>query len=514
MARKIAGRMGLLLVAVALLAGLAACGGGSEKKTTTATAPSAGPRGTLKVGVDFKPDSWDTLTQPNTTFTRIAYEGLVYTAPDGSTIIPKLASSWDVTRTSATFHLRKGVVFHDGAPFDADAVIANLEHVRATPNPWQHNFDSVSKMTAKDPYTLVLTLKSPAPDLLANLAARGLYMVSPKALASKSYLQQPAGTGPWVLDQGKTIKDLKYVFDAFPRYWNKKAVGPRQLEIYDIPDANALYSALITGQIDVGWLLPSMAQTAKKAGMKVIDYEMLRYHLLMYDRGPGGVFGDPRVRKAVCSAIDFQSILKANYSGLGGLATQRLRTGSPAYVEGAEGYPFDLAKAAAWMKEAGNPKISFKLPFFPPVQPAHELMKESLGKIGIDVQLVKLTIPEYFSQYETAKYPLVFNTSTAEDAGPYGYYTYRFAKDAAGNPDHVAPPPALARAVQDAVDAPSADTQKRDYQRMTEIIEQDALDCGFLDVPGVWAYNPKKLDRITPTTNEPSAFRYDEAVVK
>lgn len=526
MSRRFRG-LAIAVVCFAAMVSAACSGSGDSSNDTesqsTAAAPvetdaapteSGGPSGTLRVAVDFKPDNWDTLTKPNTTYTRIPYEGLVYTTPDGSEYIPVLAESWEVTPTEVTLHLREGVTFHDGTPFTADSVIANIEHIKATPNPWQHAFDSVSELVAEDDHTLVFKLSRPAPDLLGNLASRGLYMVNPTALEDGSYLEEPNGTGPWRLNKDETVTDVKYVFDAFPEYWNKEAIGPENLELYTIADVNAMYSALLAGDVDVAWIFPSMVEAAEGAGMEVLDYKMLRYHLLMYDRGEGGVLGDPLVRQAICSAIDSQAILDANFSGLGGIANQRFPDTSPAYVADLDGYDFDLAEAQRLMDEAGNPEVSFQLPFFPPVQAAHELIRENLAQIGIDVELVKMTIPQYFSEYETNKYPLIFNTSTAEDVGPYDYYNYRFAAEGAGNPNHVPPPPWLAEAVDAAANAATPEEAAEHYQEMTRLINENAIDCGYLDVPGVWAYNPDTVENIVPTVNEPSAFRYTEAIVK
>lgn len=509
----------LAVFAISLLAAAAtACdddeGSGNGNGSDATAGGSGGPSGTLRVAMDFKPDDWETLTKPNTTFTRIPYEGLVYTTPDASKLIPRLATSWDVKDREVRFQLRKGVEFHDGTPFNADAVIANIEHIRETPSAWQSTFDSVAEAVAEDDHTLVLKLKRPDPDLLANLAARGAYIISPKALKSGSFKQRPSGTGPWRINEEESVTDFKYVFDYFDKYWDKSAIGPEKLEMYNIPDANARYSALQSGQADIAWLDPTQAENAVDAGMKRVSYPMLRYHLLMFDRGKGGALGDPLVRKAICHSVDTDSMLKATYAGLGGTPNQRFRRTSPAYVDDLDGYDFDLEKAKQLMKEAGNPKVSFQMPFFPSVQPTHEILKEDLAEIGIDLEVIKLTVPEYFSVYETDKYPLIYNTSTSEDAGPYSYYQYRFAEDSSGNPHHVPPPPELAQAVDQAVASTSEEAGAEHWQEMIRILNDQALDCGFLDVPGVWAYDPDKLGNVVPTLNEPSAFRYREAQVK
>src|SRR5262245_7275740 len=100
-----------------------ACGGQSIQHSTG----HADGHCPLHGGVAFALDSWETLDKPNTTYLEGLFEGLVALESDGIKVAPQLATEWTQTPTELTFTLRPGVLFHDGTPFDAEAVKVNLE---------------------------------------------------------------------------------------------------------------------------------------------------------------------------------------------------------------------------------------------------------------------------------------------------------------------------------------------------------------------------------------------------
>src|SRR5690606_16474701 len=145
-------------------------------------AAQAEPHGTLRWGIGFEPQGWNPQLPPNTTYTQLVYEGLMRMAPDGTTIEPALATEWTVTPTDITFKLRDDVVFHDGTPFNADAVIANIENVQAASNRWREAIGGIAEVVKVDDYTVRFDLLRPSPSLPFTLTQRGLNMISPKAL--------------------------------------------------------------------------------------------------------------------------------------------------------------------------------------------------------------------------------------------------------------------------------------------------------------------------------------------
>jgi peptide/nickel transport system substrate-binding protein len=133
--------------------------------------------GTLTVLEVLEPDTLDPLFGDQVTNDRTVYnqfyETLIRMMPDGS-LEPLLAESFDTDEAAGTitFHLRSGITFHDGEPFDADAVVANLKRLvdPAIDSPKSGEFEQVKSIEATDPSTVVITLNEYAPAVLSSLA--------------------------------------------------------------------------------------------------------------------------------------------------------------------------------------------------------------------------------------------------------------------------------------------------------------------------------------------------------
>lgn len=467
----------------------------------------ADPSGTLRWGASFEPSGWNPQVQPNTTFIGLVYEGLLQMSPDGVTINSRLAESWSITPTEATFKLREGVTFHDGTPFNADAVIANIENVKKAANRWQETVSGIAKVVKVDDYNVKFELSRPSPSLLYTLTQPGLNMVSPKALAEGTWQTMPSGTGAFVYKEDETISGSKYVFDYYDKYYAPDEVGPAKVEVYYLTDDASRYNALLAGQIDAAdGDVMNLAQ-AEAAGMKNHTWTTLRYHMIMLDRK--GVFGDPLVRKAMCMAMPGEQISKARYADMLKFPNQRFDAGDPAHVADLKDYSYDIEGAKALMAEAGNPKVSFKLPSPDFLKVESELLKESFAKIGIEVEIVLMPAGEYFQAFYSGQYPLIVNTMTSEYGGMFNYYPFRFSKTGKANTFHVDPPARLEAAYQEALMAPEG-KQAPLLQEMTRIIHDEALDCGFMDIAGAVHYDPKRIISLETTRWEPSALRYKD----
>ena len=467
----------------------------------------AEPSGTLRWGVGFEPQGWNPQVQPNTTYIGLVYEGLLEMASDGVTIKPRLAEAWSISPTEMTFQLRQGVTFHDGTPFNADAVIANIESLQKAANRWQETVSGIAKVVKVDDYNVKFELKHPSPSLPYTLTQPGLNMVSPRALADGSWKTSPVGTGPYVYKEDASVQGSKYVFDHYDKYYALGDVGPAQVEVHYLADGASRYNALLAGQVDAVDGDPSQLEQAEAAGLKNHTWTMLRYHLIMLDRK--GVFGDARVRKAMCMATPVEQISVGLYAGLLKFPNQRFDEGDPSHVADLKGYAYDIEGAKALLAEAGTPKVSFKLPSPDFLKLESELVKESFGKAGIEVEIALMPPSEYFQNFYSGQYPLIVNTMTAEYGGMFNYYPFRFSAAGKANTYKVDPPARLEAAYQEALAAPT-EAQAPLLQEMTRIIHDEALDCGFMDIAGVVHYDPKRITSLGTTTWEPSALRYKE----
>lgn len=465
----------------------------------------ADPSGVLRWGAGFEPQGWNPQVQPNTTYSQLIYEGLLQVAEDGTTIEPRLAEEWTITPTEATFRLREGVVFHDGTPFNADAVIANIMSVKGAANRWQETLTAVKDVVKIDDYNVRFELEYPNPALLYTLTQRGLHMVSPAVLEAGTIQSEPVGTGPYVFNEQASVTGSTYVFDFFGDYYAPQEVGVEKVEVHYFQDASSRYNALLAGQVDAVDGDPTQVQTAESMGLGVHVWHTLRYHLIMLDRKDA--LGDPRVRKAMCMAMPLEQINQARFGGLLNFTAQRFDEGDPAHVAGLEAYPYDIEAARALMEEAGNPQINVELPSADFMRIISELVKESFGMIGVNVDVITMPAPEYFQSFYSGRYPFIVNAMTAENGGMFNYYPFRFSMDGAANTFDAEPPARLQEAYDEALNAPEEE-QSALLQEMTQIIHDEALDCGYMDAVAVAYYNTDRFETIVGTTWEPSALRY------
>lgn len=498
-----------LAVGMAAALGLAACGGDSSDNPSEPDESGeveAAAGGTLRYGATFEPTNWTMAAHPNEAYVSLVYDGLFQHAADGVTVEPVLASDWELTNEGATFELREGVTFHDGTPFDAEAVVTNLEHIRDQGNQWSVPLNNVTEMTAVDEHTVELTFSAPSPTLLSSLAARGFNMISPAALEDGSYELHPVGTGPYVLDEDASTTGSILVFTEFEDYHSPEDLGPDRIEMHFVADSNAAYNALSAGQVDVAFVDQSTVDSVESQGFSTETYTALAWHLMMHDRE--GLFAEENVRRAMCHAMPLQSINDVQYEGRASIASQRFDDGDPAYVPDLEPYEYDLELAQSYMDEAGNPEISFQMPHGTGTSAVHELIRESWNSIGIDVEIIPMENSQYFGVLFNADYPVIFNVSNGEDPGMAAYYTMRFTEGGGGNPFNAAPPAGLAEIFDAAMEADSPEDQEPYWQEMTQFIHDNAYDCGFFDVPHTVAYDPDVVDTMAVTPYYPSALRY------
>ena len=192
------------------------------------------------------------------------YENLVSFADTTTELVPELATRWDISPDGLTytFHLRQGVTFHDGTPFNAEAVVFSLDRQRdkkpahpfhsvGGPYPyWQAMSmdDIVADLKATDDSTVVFTLKRRNAPFLANLAMGFASIISPTAAKQhgEDFFKRPSGTGPfrfvaWTKDDSITL-------ERYPEYWGEKAYLDRVV-FRVIPETTVRLLALREGSV-------------------------------------------------------------------------------------------------------------------------------------------------------------------------------------------------------------------------------------------------------------------------
>lgn len=402
--------------------------------TTAAAWPRAVSAETvLRIGMTAA-DIPRTLGQPDQGFEGNRFTGLtMYDALTGwdlssadkpSVVIPGLATEWkvdDADKTKWVFKLRPGVTFHDGTPFNADAVVWNVEKVLKQDAP-QFDASQVGVTASRmptlasarkiDDMTVELTTKEPDSFLPINLT--NLFMASPSKwqhfydkaegadakaksqAAWTAFAKDAAGTGPWKMASFTPRERLELVKNA--NYWDKARV-PKidKMVLLPMPEANARTAALLSGQVD--WVeapAPDALPELKQRGFKLYANEQPHVWPWQFSRVEGSPWNDIRVRKAANLCIDREGLRDGLLAGLMVPATGTFEPGHPWRGKPSFEIKYDKAAAQKLMKEAGfgpDKKLTVKVQTsasgsgqMQPL-PMNEYLQQALAECYFDVKL-------------------------------------------------------------------------------------------------------------------------------
>ena len=353
------------LPSIALLLLLAACGGGKPEGGGKGTAVPDVPAYGDAIVEGSIGDVSGFLTAVTTDASSheaagYVFNGLVRYDKDLK-LEGELAESWEISRDGKriTFHLRKGVKWHDGAPFTSDDVMFTYRRMidPRTPTAYGEDFKQVKRASAPDPHTFVVEYSRPFAPALASWGMHVLpkHLLESHPDISKSPLnKKPVGTGPYRFVEWKTGE--KVVFDANPDYFEGKPYIARVITRV-IPDQATMFLELKTGGVDTMAVTPQQyvreTETAEFRGnFNKYKYTASGYTYLGF-RLSHPFFRDRRVRQAIAYAVDKKALIDGVLLGLGQEATGPYKPGTWAYNPNVRKYPHDPARAKALLAEAG-----------------------------------------------------------------------------------------------------------------------------------------------------------------
>jgi peptide/nickel transport system substrate-binding protein len=397
--RKIFVALSMALIAAILLT---ACSTASSPSTsaTAKTAPSA-PAATLtpRNGGTFKilavtgpsaPFGWPPeALGASTPSVRACLDPLVNEDLSGRDI-PCLAESWQVAPDgkSLTFYLRKGVKFHDGTDWNAQAAKFNIDAFMVAKKPGTNQFTSVDIL---DDYTVKVNLKQYQNSILGSMAVSDVF-VSPTAYNTKGLdwvRYNPVGTGPFKFVS--FARDVSLKFSRFDGYWQKGLPYLDAVEYAVIQDPMTRAATFQTGDGNV--ISSADARTASDLAAK--GYEVISqangYAVLLPDSAnPNSPFAKQKVREAVEYAIDKAAIAKALGFGYWSPNYQATIPTGMAFNSDIIGRKYDVAKAKQLLTEAGYP-VGFDTTIIPDPQTynkdAVQSVQSYLKEIGINAQV-------------------------------------------------------------------------------------------------------------------------------
>jgi len=284
-------------------------------------------------------------------------EGLL-TLDDKMQVKPSLATSYEVmSPTKVRFKLRPNVKFHDGTPFNAEAVRFTYDRaLKGTPPArWASLAGSLDRAEVVDNLTVDILTKEPYGPILRTLAMYCMGIVSPTAVQKlgADFSRAPVGTGPFKFVEWKT--NTHVIIERNNDYWGDKALVDRVI-FKVVPEEGARMIALQTGDADMV-LFPSPAQLpALRKDPKFTVHETTGIRVVFAGLHAGlPPLDDVRVRHALLHAVDRKAILDNIMEGSAGPALGVLAPGVFGYkdMQLDKLYPFDRVKAKALLAQAG-----------------------------------------------------------------------------------------------------------------------------------------------------------------
>jgi peptide/nickel transport system substrate-binding protein len=375
---------------------------------------AAAPRGQIVIGADTDTPTMD----PHGHSERIGhiinwhiFDSLFYRQAD-TTTVPALAESYKVVNpTTVDLKLRKGIKFHNGEPFTADAVKFSLERILdpATKSPritavgWLKSVDVLGEHEAR------LNFKAPSPIWLIELSNIG--MMPPRYTKEKGiqyFAQNPVGTGPYKFV--KWTRGQEIVLEANAEYW-KGAPEIKTVMFKIIPDYSTRVAALLSGAIDLmGHVTPEDAQMIQaNRQLKVQSTPILRFQwtYLSDAMTKGSPLSDKRVRQAVNHAVNTPRIIKDILGGYG-TPTVALNPLHFGYNPNVKPYPYDPAKAKALLKDAGyadgfEMTIHFATVNMMKGDEMYQAVQSDLTAVGIKAKLQKWSGVGYMDMVQSGR---------------------------------------------------------------------------------------------------------------
>jgi peptide/nickel transport system substrate-binding protein len=421
------------------------------------------PGGTLRYGVHTAPAHFDVHqsgTVANIGAQSPMYDTLLRRDPrDGQTIIPDLAWKWEISPDGKkyTFHLRKGVKFHDGADFTAEDVKATFERIARPPKgvviPRTPLFATVGEIVAVDPHRIEFRLTEARPQsfMLGAFASGWNVIVRKKTLDdNQGNLRQVMaypGTGPFrhVSRKDKEI----WIMEKNPNYWNKGLPYLDKLEVYHMmPFSPELGGSFLAGKLDYARLLDPVSWRKAKEMQGVtaaaFNQSVVQAVFMNMKKKP---FQDPRVRRAIHLAMDRPTLVEVVKDTapmqVGGFVYPFHDASTPrAELEKRLGYQKDpkpaIQEARKLMQEAGYGQGIKGLDFL--VREANTFKLWSVAiqamlkeHLNIECNLRVVQISQWFDEAAAGNFDLAISAIVSTLMDPSDYFTAWYGKDGPQN---------------------------------------------------------------------------------
>lgn len=444
--------------------------------------------GRLIAAIAGEPDQLD----PNKTSAYFSFEVLenVYDTlvePDADLQMrPALAESWDVTpdQLTWTFHLRRGVKFHDGSPLTADDVVYTYRRIIDEELTNVDKLSAITDVRATNPSTVVIRLKQPSPNLLTNLGGfKGMAIVQRKNVESGEITTHPIGTGPFSFEGQKSGDSI--TLNANPDYWAGPPKVPGVIFRF-IPEKSTALSALQAGEIDWTDSIPTQRVNQLKdddsVNLAVVPSNDYWYLALNEARKP---WNDVRVRQAIAYAIDRDAIVAATSYGTAANNQLAIPKGNFWHTDYSR-YHYDIDQAKRLLAEANASPQNLDMLVtteYPETVTAAQIIADNLAPLGITVNIRTVDFATWLDEQNTGHFDMLM-MGWLGNIDPDDFYYAQHHTDGTSNAQKYSNPE-----VDKLLDAGRVETNQDAradiYRRAATII---ADECSY-----IYLYNPSVI---------------------
>lgn len=385
--------------------------------------------GSLTVGVDREFSGFDPMKASYLALAdrsvAVAVEERLFDIDAKGDFVPELALSATSSkdRRTWTVKLRKAVQFHDGAPFNADAVVGHWQRMLDPKNHFSglSLIEPVLTVEKVDEYAVRFKLKhawTPFKQLLASPEWISAYIPSPKAVKNDTQNRAPVGTGPYMFKEW--ISNDRLVLVKNPNYWRKGKAFLDTVTFRPMPDMQARFASLQSGESDV--ILTdrgaSILQAREDRALKIYASDSAgAYNFIFNTSRPP--LDDVRVRQALAHAWNQDLLLKADYKGTLPFAKDpfggQLSCGDVAYRE------YDPAKARKLIAAYGKP-VTLEMIHTNTSRgkEAGEIMQRLFKEIGVTLKLIPVGESQLVKRGMSGDYQISgWRVMDYDEMGPY-----------------------------------------------------------------------------------------------
>lgn len=404
---------------------------------------------------------------------------------------PGLAESWEIPDPrTLVLTLRRNVKFHDGTPFNADAVKYNITRAQDKKMPVASELANVDAVEVVDPFKVRLRLKRPDASLIMAFADRVGMMVSPAAVEKhgEQFGRNPVGAGEFRLVKWTAGDSVRV--ERFPDYWDRPRPYLDGILVRIMPDGDTRLAALRSGQVDFIMEIPQQDFEGLKGerGLRTYDRISLAYWR-MYLNVAKPPLDKRAAREALQHALDRQALVRTVAFGLGEVHATPFPSVHWAHAPSVAPLRPDLAKARAKLAEAGVPN-GFSFDMAVESAPEHvrraEAIQAQLGRVGIKVDIKPMELVKGVGMFFRSKELAAANYRWTGRPDPDQTVRGMFHSTGFFNPGGFRNA-RLEELMDQAVATYKIEERKKLYAQISEIIREEAIDPGLFFAPALEA---------------------------